>query len=312
MMQKHERIFVAGHRGLAGSAIKRALLKQGYNNIIVRTRAELDLQNQQAVNHFFETEKPDHVFLAAAKVGGIHANNTYRAEFLYNNLTIQSNVMHAAWKSGVKRLMFLGSSCIYPRNCPQPMKEEHLLTGTLEYTNEPYAVAKIAGIKTCEAFNTQYGTQFFSVMPTNLYGPNDNFDLQNAHVLPALLRKFHEAKVANDPRVTIWGSGQPKREFLHSDDMAAACVYLMNHPDFKEMTNIGSGQEISILELAQTLQEVVGYQGELHFDSTKPDGSPRKLLDLERLNALGWKSTIGLKDGLIDTYEWFLKNYKPT
>lgn len=308
-MNHNDKIYIAGHRGLVGSAIVRVLLAAGYQNLIYRTHAELDLIQQQPVDDFFAKERPGYVFLAAAKVGGIHANNTYRGEFIYENLAVQNNVIDAARRYGTKRLLFLGSSCIYPRDCPQPMREEYLLSGPLEKTNEPYAIAKIAGIKLCEAYNTQYGTDFLSVMPTNLYGPNDNFDLQTSHVLPALLRKVHEAKLANSPTVTIWGSGKPQREFLHVDDMASACVFVMNNPDVKEMVNIGSGQEVSIRELAELICDVVGFQGDIVYDSSKPDGTPRKLLDTARLNQLGWSAKISLKDGLKDTYQWFLDKY---
>lgn len=308
-MNKTDKIYVAGHKGLAGSAIMRALQNAGYNNLVYRTHAELELTDQQAVNAFFDSERPDYVFLAAAKVGGIHANNTYRGEFIYGNLMVQNNVIEAARRFNTKRLLFLGSSCIYPRDCPQPMREEYLLTGTLEHTNEPYAIAKIAGIKQCEAYNSQYGTDFASVMPTNLYGPNDNFNLETSHVLPALMRKVHEAKLAKKPNVVIWGSGKPKREFLHVDDMAAACIFVMEKTGFTEMVNIGSGQEVSIREVAELMCEVVGFDGEIVFDSSKPDGTPRKLLDTSRLNQLGWRAQISLKVGLQHTYQWFLDNY---
>lgn len=307
-MNKSNKIYIAGHRGLVGSAIVRALQKEGFNNLVYRTRSELDLIQQEAVNQFFAAERPDYVFLAAAKVGGIHANNTYRGEFIYENLMVQANIVEAARRYGTKRLLFLGSSCIYPRNCPQPMREEHLLSGCLEHTNEPYAVAKIAGIKLCEAYNSQFGTDFVSVMPTNLYGPNDNFDLVTSHVLPALMRKVHEAKLANAKSVTIWGTGIPKREFLHVDDMASACLYVMKKEGFQEMVNIGSGDEVSIRELAEMMGEVVGFKGDIVYDSSKPDGTPRKLLDTSRLTQLGWKAEIKLKDGLRQTYEWFLQN----
>ena len=308
-MEKTAKIFVAGHNGLVGSAIVRELKSMGYSNLLLRSRQALDLENQQAVNQFFQMERPDYIFLAAAKVGGIHANNIYRADFIYKNLLIQNNVIHAAKENQVKRLLFLGSSCIYPRACPQPIREEYLLTGPLEPTNEPYAIAKIAGIKMCEAYNSQYGTQFISVMPTNLYGPGDNFNLETSHVLPALLRKFHEAKVNNAKSVVIWGSGTPKREFLHVDDMAAACIYVINQEGATPMVNIGSGQEVKILELAQLLQETVDFKGELCFDASKPDGTPRKLLDTTRLQQLGWQAKIPLKEGLKSTYEWFLQSH---
>lgn len=310
MMNKSDKIYIAGHQGLVGSAILRALKKQGYSNLICRTRSELDLIHQQAVYDFFASERPEHVFLAAAKVGGIHANNTFRGEFIYENLMVQSNVIEAARCYGVKRLLFLGSSCIYPRHCPQPMREEHLLSSALEPTNEPYAVAKIAGIKLCEAYNRQYGTDFASVMPTNLYGSNDNFDLETSHVLPALIRKIHEAKQVRAKSVTIWGSGTPKREFLHVDDMASACLFIMNKTDYKEMVNIGSGDEVSIQELADLICEVVGFEGDIVYDKSKPDGTPRKLLDTTKLNELGWKRQITLKKGLQQTYDWFLKHLK--
>lgn len=309
-MNKTDKIYIAGHRGLVGSAIVRALQKAGFTNLLCRTRKELDLINQQSVDQFFSSERPEYVFLAAAKVGGIHANNTYRGEFIYENLMVQSNVIEAARRYETKRLVFLGSSCIYPRNCPQPMREEHLLSGSLEKTNEPYAVAKIAGIKQCEAYNSQYGTDFVSVMPTNLYGPNDNFDLETSHVLPALIRKVHEAKLAKCPNVVIWGSGIPKREFLHVDDMASACIFIMNKPGFTDMVNIGSGDEVSIRELAELVCDVVGFDGDIIYDSSKPDGTPRKLLDTSKLNQLGWKAQIKLKDGLEQTYKWFLENSK--
>lgn len=307
-MQKEAKIFVAGHRGLVGSAIVRALQQEAYTNIITRTHAELDLTNQADVNAFFAQEKPDYVFIAAARVGGIHANNTYRGQFLYENLAIQINVMEAARQHHVKRLLFLGSSCIYPRQSPQPMREEYLLQGALEHTNEPYAVAKIAGIKMCEAYNAQYGTDFAAVMPTNLYGPCDNFDLANSHVLPALMRKAHEAKMDNAKELVIWGSGAPLREFLHVDDMAAACLFVMKKSGYNDMLNIGSGQEVSIKKLAESVCEVVGFKGELVFDATKPDGTPRKLVDTTKLNNLGWQAKIGLKEGLTSTYDWFKNN----
>lgn len=305
-MKKTDKIYIAGHRGLVGSAILRAMQQQGFTNLCYRTHSELDLTNQSQVNDFFNKEKPEYVFLAAAKVGGIHANNIYRGDFLYQNLAIQANVIEAARRYETQRLLFLGSSCIYPRDCPQPMREEYLLTGPLEQTNEPYAIAKIAGIKQCEAYNSQFGTNFASVMPTNLYGPNDNFDLQNSHVLPALLRKVHEAKLANNTSVTVWGTGTPKREFLHVDDMAAACLFVMNKTDFNGMVNIGSGQEVTIRELAELIVDVVGFNGELIFDTSKPDGTPRKLLDTSRLDTLGWQAKISLKEGIKNTYQWFM------
>jgi GDP-L-fucose synthase len=316
-MEKNAKIFVAGHRGLVGSALVRRLRAEGFTNLILRTRSELDLTEQAAVRNFFAAERPEYVFLAAAKVGGIHANNTYPAQFIYENLMIQSNVIHSAYLAGVKRLLFLGSSCIYPKHAPQPMKEEHLLTGILEPTNEPYAMAKIAGIKMCESYNRQFGTCFYSVMPTNLYGPGDNFDLENSHVLPALIRKFHEAKRQGRDQVVVWGTGTPMREFLHVDDMAAACVFALNLPDtlvaeqflgsaVASFVNVGTGVDVTIRELAETIKDVVGYDGALVFDSSKPDGSPRKLLDVSRLQDLGWRAGIGLREGLESTYRWFL------
>jgi len=308
----NSRIFVAGHRGLVGSAIVRCLQDKGYSNIISRTHSELDLLDQAATHKFFRDEKPDYVFLAAAKVGGIHANNVYRADFIYQNLTIQNNIVHAAYEAEVQGLLFLGSSCIYPRDCPQPMKEEYLLTGPLEQTNEPYAVAKIAGIKLCESFNRQYGTRFVAVMPTNLYGPNDNFNLENSHVIPALMRKTHEAKEAGEASMTVWGTGTPMREFLHVDDMAAACVYLMENikdgDNIEPLYNIGTGSDVTIHELAETIREVVGFDGELTFDASKPDGTPRKLLDVSLMHSLGWKHHYELREGMQDTYQWFLQN----
>ncbi|MBT3933843.1 MAG: GDP-L-fucose synthase [Bacteroidetes bacterium] len=302
-MDKQAKIYIAGHLGMVGSGIHRNLTAQGYNNFVFRSIDELDLTNQEAVADFFTLEKPEYVILAAAKVGGILANSTYRAQFIYENLMIQNNIIHQSYINGVKKLLFLGSSCIYPKFAPQPMKEEHLLTGTLEETNEPYAIAKIAGIKMCEAYRDQYGCNFISVMPTNLYGPNDNFDLKNSHVLPALIRKFHEAKINNSPFVEIWGTGSPKREFLHVNDMAAACVYLMQNYNEKGFVNIGCGEDISIKDLALLVKKIVGFEGELQFDSSKPDGTPRKLLDVSRLNATGWKPTISLEDGIRSVYE---------
>ena len=307
-MDKNAKIYVAGHRGLVGSALMRRLDKAGYRNLITRTHKELDLLNQAAVHDFMRTEKPDYIFLAAAKVGGIHANNELRADFIYMNLVIETNVVHAAYENNVGGLMFLGSSCIYPRECPQPMKEEHLLSGPLEQTNEPYAVAKIAGIKLCESFNRQYGTKYISVMPTNLYGPNDNFDLQSSHVLPALMRKIHEAKLNGDKTVPIWGTGKPMREFLHVDDMADGCVFLMEKGIGDGIYNIGVGADVTIREAAETIREVVGYEGEFEFDTSMPDGTPRKLLDVSRMNELGWKAGYSLKDGLQQTYQWYLEN----
>lgn len=310
-MKPDSRIYVAGHRGLAGSAIMRRLVSGGYTNILQRTHADLDLTNQQSVQAFFKETKPEYVFLAAGKVGGIYANNTYRAEFIYQNLMIESNLIHAAYQYGVQKLMFLGSSCIYPKHAPQPMKEEDLLTGLLEPTNEPYAIAKIAGIKMCDAYNRQHGTNFMSVMPTNLYGPSDNYDPKNSHVLPALIRRMHEAKELGARDVVIWGSGTPKREFLYSDDLADACVFLMekyNASDLGEFANIGVGREITICELAELIAEVVGYRGQLVFDSSKPDGTPRKLLDVSRLQALGWNAKTGLREGITRAYADFLQN----
>jgi GDP-L-fucose synthase len=297
-MNKNDKIFIAGHRGMVGSAIHRYLIGKGFNNFLLRTSAELDLRNQAAVNDFFETEKPDYVFLAAARVGGIIANRTFRADFIYENIIIQSNVIHAAYATGVKKLLFLGSSCIYPKMAPQPMSEDVLLTGPLEYTNEPYAIAKIAGIKMCDAYRAQYGCNFISVMPTNLYGPNDNYDLQNAHVLPSLIRKFHEAKVSNAPAVTVWGTGSPRREFLHADDLASACCFLMENYNEAGLVNIGMGKDLTIAELAEMIKEIVGYSGSIIYDHTKPDGTPRKLLDVSKLSGLGWKYNIELKDGI--------------
>ena len=302
-MNKEAKIYIAGHRGMVGSAIHRKLTSLGYSNIVTRTSAELDLRIQERVNEFFEAERPDYVFLAAAKVGGILANNTYRADFIYENIMIQSNIIHSSYATGVKKLMFLGSSCIYPKLAPQPLKEDYLLTGLLEPTNEPYAIAKIAGIKMCDAYRSQYGCDFISVMPTNLYGPNDNYDLQNAHVLPSLMRKFHEAKINNTPEVSIWGSGSPKREFLHADDLADACVFLMNTYSDEGLVNIGTGEDISISDLALMIKDVVGYEGAIVYDATKPDGTPRKLMDVTKLSGLGWKYTISLKKGLEMVYQ---------
>ena len=301
-MDKNDKIYIAGHRGMVGSAIHRRLRKEGFENFIFRTSDELDLREQRAVADFFAREKPAYVFLAAAKVGGILANNTYRAEFLYDNLMIQSNVIENSYRQGVKKLLFLGSSCIYPKLAPQPLKEDYLLTGLLEDTNEPYAIAKIAGIKMCDAYRRQYGCNFISVMPTNLYGPNDNYDLKNSHVLPALLRKFHEAKINDEPEVTVWGSGTPRREFLHADDMADACVYLMKHYNEEGLINIGVGEDLTIKELAGMIKEITGYNGKIIFDTSKPDGTPRKLLDVSKLSALGWKASISLKQGIAGVY----------
>jgi GDP-L-fucose synthase len=305
-LEKNAKIFVAGHRGMVGSAILRKLQAEGFTNLIIRTSAELDLRNQQAVTDFFKQEKPEYVFLAAAKVGGIVANNTYRADFLYENLAIQNNVIHQAYVNGVKKLMFLGSSCIYPKLAPQPLKEEYLLTGPLEPTNEPYAIAKIAGIKLCDAYRDQYGCNFISVMPTNLYGYNDNYHPENSHVLPALIRKFHEAKVSGAASVSIWGSGSPKREFLFADDLADACYFLMQTYNEPNLINIGTGEDLSIRDLALVIKEVIGFEGELSFDTSKPDGTPRKLMDVSKLHALGWKHQIELKQGIALAYQDFL------
>jgi GDP-L-fucose synthase len=304
-MHKAGRIYVAGHSGLVGSAICRRLRKDGYANLITRTRDETDLRNQPAVDKLFDEERPEYVFLAAAKVGGILANNTYPAEFIHSNLLVQMNVIDAAYRFGVKKLVFLGSSCIYPKFAPQPIREEYLLSGELEPTNEPYAVAKIAGIKMAQAYRRQYGFNAISLMPTNLYGPGDNFDLNSSHVLPALLRKFHDAKEATAPSVTVWGTGTPRREFLHVDDMADACLFLMRNYDSPEIINVGTGEDVSISELAGIVSDVVGYQGSTAFDATKPDGTPRKLLDVRRINSLGWKASIDLRDGIRNTYEWY-------
>jgi GDP-L-fucose synthase len=306
-MQPKDKIYIAGHRGMVGSAITRKLQQEGFSNFVTRTSTELDLKSQTAVQAFFEKERPDYVFLAAAKVGGILANNTYRGEFLYDNLMIQNNTIDAAYRSGVKKLMFLGSSCIYPKMAPQPLKEEYLLTGLLEETNEPYAIAKIAGIKLCDAYRSQYGCNFISVMPTNLYGPNDNYDLNTSHVLPALIRKFHEAKLNNAPAVTLWGSGKPRREFLHADDLADACFYLMQHYNESGLVNIGTGEDLEIGELALLIKKIVGYTGEIQHDPTKPDGTPRKLMDVSKLNGFGWKAAISLEEGLGSVYAAYKK-----
>jgi GDP-L-fucose synthase len=322
-MDKNAKIYVAGHRGLVGSALIRQLTAQGYTNLLTKTHAELDLTDQIAVNRFFAAEKPEFVLLAAAKVGGIHANNTYPAEFIHENLAIQNNVIHQSYVNGVKRLLFLGSSCIYPRDCPQPIKEEYLLTGPLEPTNRPYALAKIAGIEMCWSYNRQYDTQYLAVMPTNLFGFGDNYNLENSHVIPALIRKFHEAKVNQQPAVTVWGTGTPKREFLYSDDMAAACVFVMNLPDdqFKSLLasnrndglppllNLGSGSDLSIAELASLVQEVVSFKGEIIFDTTNPDGTMRKLMDSQRINKLGWHPDTSLKEGLQLSYQDFISKH---
>lgn len=304
-MEKSSKIFVAGHRGMVGSAIVRKLEQEGFTNIVTRTSTELDLRNQEAVHIFFEKEKPGFVFLAAAKVGGILANNTYRAEFLYDNLLMESNIIHAAYKNEVKKLLFLGSSCIYPKLAPQPLKEEHLLTGLLEPTNEPYAIAKIAGIKLCEAYRDQYGCNFIAAMPTNLYGPGDNYHLQNSHVIPAMIRKFHEAKVNSAATVEIWGTGTPLREFMYADDMAAACFYLMQEYNEKLFVNVGTGEEVTIKDLALLIKEVTGFAGTIQFDTSKPDGTPRKLMDSSKLHALGWKHTTSLREGLAKAYRFF-------
>lgn len=305
-MNKNAKIYVAGHRGMVGSAIVRKLEANGYSNILIRTHAELDILDQLAVSSFFQKEKPDYVFLAAAKVGGIHANNTLRAEFLYQNLMMEANIVHAAWQAGVQRMLFLGSSCIYPRDCPQPIKEEYLLTGPLEPTNEPYAIAKIAGIKLCESYNSQYGTQYVSVMPTNLYGTNDNYDLNNSHVLPALIRKAHEAKLRGDSELIVWGSGKPMREFLYVDDMADACVFLMKSHVSEGLFNVGTGEDVTICELAETVMSVIGFNAEIVFDDSKPDGTPRKLLNVDRMRQLGWQAKTSLRDGIAKAYADFL------
>ena len=323
-MNKRSRIYVAGHKGLVGSAILRRLQAEKYLNLIVPSHQDLDLIRQAEVEAFFRTERPEFVFLAAAKVGGILANNTYPAAFIYQNLSIESNVIHSAYEAGVKKLLFLGSSCIYPRDCPQPMKEEYLLSGKLEPTNEPYAIAKIAGIKMCQSYNRQFGTRFISVMPTNLYGPGDNFDLETSHVFPALIRKFHEAKIreanlqkggvrersersSNDSFVTLWGTGTPRREFLHVDDLADACVFLMNHYEDSQIINIGVGKDISISELADLIKDIVGFKGNIHYDRSKPDGTPQKLLDVNKLKALGWQPKIFLRQGIEMTYRWYVE-----
>ena len=304
-MNKGDKIFVAGHRGMVGSAIYRNLERRGYTNLIVRTSDQLDLRDQSAVNKFFDTERPAFVFLAAAKVGGISANNIYRADFLYDNLVIEANVIHAAYRHGVTKLLFLGSSCIYPKNAPQPLREEYLLSGHLEQTNEPYAIAKIAGIKLCEAYRDQYGCNFIAAMPSKLYGPNDNYDLANSHVLPALLRKFHEARVNNQPQVEVWGSGKPLREFLHVDDLAEACHFLMQQYDEKQFINVGYGKDISIADLAMLIKEITGYAGQIVYNTGQPDGTYRKLMDSSRIQSMGWQPVIGLRQGITRTYEHF-------
>jgi GDP-L-fucose synthase len=308
MMEKDSKIYIAGHRGLVGSAIWHRLETEGYNNLILKTSKELDLTRQIAVERFFKKEQPEYVFLAAAKVGGIYANNTYPAEFIYNNLAIQCNVIAAAYRFGVKKLLFLGSSCVYPRDCPQPMKEEYLLSGYLEPTNEPYAIAKIAGIKMCQSYNRQYGTNFISVMPTNLYGPRDNFDLKNSHVLPALIRKFHEAKLNKKESVEVWGTGTPRREFLYVEDLAEACVFLMENYNESAIINIGTGKDITIKELAETIKDIIEVESKIVWDTTKPDGMPQKLLDISKLTSLGWNAKTSLRGGIKMTYEWYLQN----
>jgi len=305
-IDRNAKIYVAGHRGMVGSAIVRRLQQGGYTGVITRSRQELDLLDQRAVFRFLQTEKPDFIFLAAAKVGGIQANNIYRADFIHQNLTIQNNILHGAHLSGVKDLCFLGSSCIYPRDCPQPIKEDYLLTGPLEQTNEPYAIAKIAGIKLCESYNRQYGTRFVSVMPTNLYGPNDNYDLANSHVLPALIRKAHEAKLSGDGELVVWGTGKPMREFLYVDDVADACVFLMEHGIGEGLYNVGTGTDITIGELAEIVTEVVGFKGKVSFDASKPDGTPRKLLDVSRMKQLGWQANTPLREGIAQAYASYL------
>ena len=306
-MDRQSKIYIAGHRGMVGSALVRRLRQGGYQNLLVRSRNELDLLDQPAVHQFLQKEKPDYIFIAAAKVGGIHANNTYRADFICQNLMIAANLIHGAHLAGVERLLFLGSSCIYPRDCPQPMKEEYLLSGPLEPTNEPYAVAKIAGVKLCEAYNRQYDRQYLSVMPTNLYGPNDNYDLETSHVLPALIRKAHEAKTSDEEVLSVWGTGTPKREFLHVDDLADACVFLMETSNYASMLNIGSGEEISIKDLAELVMEVVGFKGGIRFDPGKPDGMPRKRLDINKIRSLGWTPSITLAAGIKSSYEEFAR-----
>ncbi|ABC89577.1 GDP-L-fucose synthase protein [Rhizobium etli CFN 42] len=304
-MDKTSKIYVAGHRGMVGSAILRRLASAGYTNVITRTHADLNLVDQAATVRFLAEEKPDYIFMAAAKVGGIHANNTYRAEFLYQNLMIETNIVHAAWQAGVQGMLFLGSSCIYPRDCPQPIREDYLLTGPLEQTNEPYAIAKIAGVKLCESYNRQYGTQYASAMPTNLYGPNDSYDLNNSHVLPALIRKAHEAKIRGEKELVVWGSGQPMREFLYVDDMADACVFLMENQISEGLFNIGTGEDVTIRQLAETVMEIVGFEGGIVYDISKPDGTPRKLLNVDRMKALGWQARTSLADGIAKAYADF-------
>jgi len=308
---KDAKIFVAGHRGMVGSALVRTLVAKGYTNILQRTRHDLDLLDQSAVQSFLKVEQPEYIFLAAARVGGIHANNTYRADFIYENLMVEANVIHGAQQAGINKMCFLGSSCIYPRDCAQPIKEEYLLTGPLEPTNEPYALAKIAGIKLCESYNRQYGTKYVSVMPTNLYGPNDNYDLNNSHVLPALIRKAHEAKLRGDKQLVVWGSGRPMREFLYVDDMADACVFLMEHDVGEGWLNVGTGTDVTIRELAETVMAVVGFTGDIVFDDRKPDGTPRKLLDVARMRAIGWEAKINLREGILLAYSDFLTSARP-
>jgi GDP-L-fucose synthase len=308
-LEKNSKIYIAGHTGLVGSAIVRNLEKNGYGNLFFRTFDDLDLTNQKETRAFFNSEKPEYVFLAAAKVGGIKANNDFPADFVYQNLQVQNNVIHSAFLNRTKKLLFLGSSCIYPRDCPQPIKEEYFMTGPLERTNDAYAIAKIAGIKMCQSYNRQYGTNFISVMPTNLYGPNDNFDLESSHVIPALLRKFHDAKVGNEDKVVIWGTGKQRREFLYVDDLADVCVFLMNNYDDSEIVNIGTGEDIKIIELAKLIKKIVGFEGKIENDLSKPDGTPRKLLDISRLRSLGWQNKTTLDEGLRCTYNWFKKNY---
>lgn len=308
-MEKNARIYVAGHRGMVGSALVRRLQRAGYSNILTRTRAELDLLSQAATETFLQQEKPDFIFMAAARVGGIHANNSLRANFIYENLMVEANLIHGAWQAGVQRLCFLGSSCIYPRDCPQPIREDYLLTGPLEPTNEPYAIAKIAGIKLCESYNRQYGTRYFSVMPTNLYGPNDNYDLANSHVLPALIRKAHEAKQRGDSELVVWGSGKPRREFLYVDDLADACVFLMEQGVGEGIYNIGAGEDVTIRELAETVMSVVDFPGRIVFDATKPDGTPRKWLDVSRLGELGWRARVPLREGIDLAYRDFMARH---
>ena len=310
-MNKESKLYIAGHRGMVGSALYRQLLAKGYRNLLVRSRQELDLTDQGAVHEFLGEEKPDYIFFAAARVGGIYANNTFRADFIYENLIIEANIIHGAWKAGVNRLLFLGSSCIYPRDCPQPIKEDYLLSGLLEQTNEPYAVAKIAGIKLCESYNRQYGTSYFSVMPTNLYGINDTYDILDSHVVPALIRKAHDAKLRRDRTLTVWGSGKPRREFLYVDDMAEACILLMEKMVPDGMFNVGAGHDITIHELAEIILDVVGFQGTILYDSSRPDGTPRKLLDVSKMKELGWEAKIGLREGITLAYKDFIgKTFK--